>query len=288
MLDPKIVRNQLDWVASKMAIRNVILNTAELAELESTRKQVQSRAESLQAERNAASKAIGQAKAKGEEAQPLLDQVAKLGDELKTAEAASANVQAQLAELLLGMPNLVHDDVPAGKDEDDNVQVRVVGEPKTFSFTPLDHVDLSARAGALDFEQGAKITGSRFALMQGDVAKLHRALVQFMLDVQTQRNGYNEVVVPYIVNSDSLYGTGQLPKFAEDLFKLNVDQEYYLIPTAEVPVTNIVRDTLSCKRSRSRTGLLCCAVAISVFPRRKRLILRCGYLGKRPTEKYPL
>jgi len=244
MLDPKIVRNQLDWVASKMAIRNVTLNTAELAELESTRKQVQSRAESLQAERNAASKAIGQAKAKGEEAQPLLDQVAKLGDELKTAEAASADVQAQLAELLLGMPNLVHDDVPAGKDEDDNVQVRVVGEPKTFSFTPLDHVDLSARAGALDFEQGAKITGSRFALMQGDVAKLHRALVQFMLDVQTQRNGYNEVVVPYIVNSDSLYGTGQLPKFAEDLFKLSVDQEYYLIPTAEVPVTNIVRDTL--------------------------------------------
>jgi len=228
MLDPKIVRNQLDWVASKMAIRNVTLNTAELAELESTRKQVQSRAESLQAERNAASKAIGQAKAKGEEAQPLLDQVAKLGDELKTAEAASADVQAQLAELLLGMPNLVHDDVPAGKD----------------SFTPLDHVDLSARAGALDFEQGAKITGSRFALMQGDVAKLHRALVQFMLDVQTQRNGYNEVVVPYIVNSDSLYGTGQLPKFAEDLFKLSVDQEYYLIPTAEVPVTNIVRDTL--------------------------------------------
>jgi len=197
MLDPKLVRNELEWVANKMAIRNVTLNTAELAELESTRKEVQSRAESLQAERNAASKAIGQAKAKGEDAQPILDKVASL-----------------------------------------------VGEPKKFGFTPLDHVDLGARANALDFEQGAKLAGSRFAVMQGDIAKLHRALIQFMLDVQTQRNGYSEVVVPFIVNSDSLYGTGQLPKFAEDLFKLSVDQEYYLIPTSEVPVTNLVRDTL--------------------------------------------
>lgn len=244
MLDPKLVRNELEWVANKMAIRNVTLNTAELAELESTRKEVQSRAESLQAERNAASKAIGQAKAKGEDAQPILDKVASLGDELKSAESASADVQAKLAEILLGMPNLVHDDVPSGKDENDNVEVRKVGEPKKFGFTPLDHVDLGARANALDFEQGAKLAGSRFAVMQGDIAKLHRALIQFMLDVQTQRNGYSEVVVPFIVNSDSLYGTGQLPKFAEDLFKLSVDQEYYLIPTSEVPVTNLVRDTL--------------------------------------------
>lgn len=244
MLDPKLVRNELDTVAKKMAIRNATLDTAKLSELEATRKEVQSRAESLQAERNAKSKAIGQAKAKGEDAQPILDEVAALGDELKAAEAASAEVQAQLSEILMGLPNLVHDDVPPGKDEDDNVEVRTFGEPKKFSFTPLDHVDLGARAASLDFELGAKLAGSRFAVMQGDVAKLHRALIQFMLDTQTQRNGYNEVVVPFIVNSDSLYGTGQLPKFAEDLFKLNVDQEYYLIPTSEVPVTNMVRDTL--------------------------------------------
>ncbi len=244
MLDPKLVRNELNTVAEKMAIRNVTLDTAKLAELEATRKEVQSRAEALQAERNSASKAIGQAKAKGEDAQPILDKVAALGDELKAAETASADVQAQLSQILMGMPNLVHDDVPPGKDESDNVEVRKVGEPKKFSFTPLDHVDLGARAASLDFELGAKLAGSRFAVMQGDVAKLHRALIQFMLDTQTQRNGYNEVVVPFIVNSDSLYGTGQLPKFAEDLFKLNVDQEYYLIPTSEVPVTNIVRDTL--------------------------------------------
>lgn len=244
MLDPKLVRNELDTVAAKMAIRNVTLDTSKLAELEATRKQVQGKAESLQAERNAASKAIGQAKAKGDDAQPILDQVAALGDELKTAETASADVQAQLSEMLMGMPNLVHDDVPPGEDESDNVEVRKVGEPKKFSFTPLDHVDLGARAASLDFELGAKLAGSRFAVMQGDVAKLHRVLIQFMLDTQTQRNGYSEVVVPFIVNSDSLYGTGQLPKFAEDLFKLNVDQEYYLIPTSEVPVTNIVRNTL--------------------------------------------
>jgi len=244
MLDPKLVRNELDTVATKMAVRNVTLDTAKLAELETTRKDVQIRAESLKAERNAASKAIGQAKAKGEDAQPILDQVAALGDELKAAETASADVQAQLSEILMGLPNLVHDDVPPGKDEDDNVEVRKVGEPKKFSFTPQDHVDLGARGGSLDFELGAKLAGSRFAVMQGDIAKLHRSLIQFMLDTQTQRNGYSEVVVPFIVNSDSLYGTGQLPKFAEDLFKLNVDQEYYLIPTSEVPVTNIVRDTL--------------------------------------------
>ncbi len=244
MLDPKLIRNELDRVAEKMAIRNVTLDTAKLSELESIRKQAQSKAESLQAERNAASKAIGQAKAKGEDAQPILDKVAALGNELKAAEAASSDVQAQLAEILMGLPNLVHDDVPAGKDESDNVEVRRVGEPTSFSFSPQDHVDLGARGGSLDFEQGAKLAGSRFAVMQGDVARLHRALIQFMLDTQTQRNGYIEVVVPFIVNSDSLYGTGQLPKFAEDLFKLNVEQEYYLIPTSEVPVTNLVRDTL--------------------------------------------
>lgn len=244
MLDPKLIRNELQWVAEKMAVRNVTLDTQQLSELESTRKQAQSRAEALQAERNAASKAIGQAKAKGEDAQPILDKVAALGDELKAAETASADVQAQLSEILSGLPNLVHDDVPRGKDESDNVEVRRVGDPTEFSFTPKDHVDLGERHGALDFELGAKLTGSRFAVMQGDIARLHRALVQFMLDTQTQRNGYQEVNVPFIVNSDSLYGTGQLPKFSEDLFKLTVEQEYYLIPTSEVPVTNLVRDTL--------------------------------------------
>lgn len=244
MLDPKLIRNELQWVADKMAVRNVTLDIKRLSELETTRKQAQSRAEALQAERNAASKAIGQAKAKGEDAQPILDKVAALGDELKAAEAASAEVQAQLGEILSGLPNLVHDDVPPGKDESENVEVRRAGTPRAFSFTPKDHVDLGERADSLNFELGAKLTGSRFAVMQGDVARLHRALVQFMLDTQTRRNGYQEVNVPFIVNSDSLYGTGQLPKFSEDLFKLNVDQEYYLIPTSEVPVTNLVRDTL--------------------------------------------
>jgi len=244
MLDSKLIRNELDLVAKKMAVRNVTLDTGALSSLESTRKEAQGRAEALQAERNAASKAIGQAKSRGEDAQPILDQVASLGDELKAAEAASAKAQSELTEQLMSLPNLVHDDVPGGKDESDNVEIRKVGEPRSFDFTPLDHVDLGARRNALDFEQGAKLAGSRFAVMQGDIAKLHRALIQFMLDIQTQRNGYNEVVVPFIVNSDSLYGTGQLPKFAEDLFRLSVDQEYYLIPTSEVPVTNLVRDTL--------------------------------------------
>jgi len=244
MLDPKLIRNELDLVAKKMAVRNVTLDTDSLASLESQRKEAQSRAESLQAERNTASKTIGIAKSRGEDIQPLLDQVASLGAELKEAESTAAAVQAAWTEQLMGLPNLVHDDVPEGKDENDNVEVRRVGTPKTFSFTPLDHVDLGARGGALDFEQGAKLTGSRFAVMQGDVARLHRALIQFMLDTQTQRNGYDEIMVPFIVNSDSLKGTGQLPKFEEDLFRLSVDQEYYLIPTSEVPVTNLVRDTL--------------------------------------------
>ncbi len=244
MLDPKLIRNELDTVAKKMAVRNVTLDTDKLSQLEASRKSLQSNAESLQAQRNTASKAIGQAKAKGEDAQPILDQVAALGDELKAAEVALTELQNELNEVLMGMPNLVHDDVPPGKDESDNVEVRRVGEPRAFSFTPLDHVDLGARGNSLDFEQGAKLTGSRFTVMQGDIAKLHRALVQFMLDTQTQRNGYTEISVPFIVNSDSLYGTGQLPKFAEDLFKLNVEQDYYLIPTSEVPVTNMVRDRL--------------------------------------------
>jgi len=217
MLDPKLIRNELDFVAEKMAIRNVTLDTAKLAELESIRKTAQSRAEGLQAERNECR---------------------------KRGEAAASEVQAELSNHLSGLPNLVHEDVPTGADESDNVEVRKVGEPRQFDFTPLDHVDLGARGSALDFEQGAKLTGSRFAVMQGDIARLHRALIQFMLDTQTEQNGYSEISVPFIVNSDSLYGTGQLPKFAEDLFRLNVDQEYYLIPTSEVPVTNLVRDTL--------------------------------------------
>jgi len=244
MLDPKLIRNDLNVVAEKMAIRNATINSDLLASLEAERKTAQGKAESLQAERNAASKSIGQAKGRGEDIQPLLDQVASLGDALKEAEAASAAVQEKLNEQLMALPNLVHDDVPAGKDEDDNVEVRRVGEPKKFSFTPLDHVDLGARDNALDFAQGAKLTGSRFAVMHGDIAKLHRVLIQFMLDKHTQSNGYQEIMVPFIVNGDSLRGTGQLPKFAEDLFRLSVEQEYFLIPTSEVPVTNLVRDTL--------------------------------------------
>ncbi len=244
MLDQKLVRNELAFVAERQQVRNVQIDKKQFTELEEQRRLVQQRCEELQAKRNASSKAIGQAKAKGEDAQPILDEVATLGDSLKSAEAELSDVQEKLSAIMLGLPNLVHESVPAGKDESDNIEVRTVGTPRQFNYEPLDHVDIGARNASLDFETASKLTGSRFAVMRGEVAQLHRALVQFMLDTHTRENGYTEINVPAIVNRDSLMGTGQLPKFEEDLFKLIADNEYFLIPTSEVPVTNTVRDDI--------------------------------------------
>jgi len=244
MLDPRLIRNELDDVAVQLARRGYTLERERIAELESRRKAIQVRTQDLQNERNTQSKAIGKAKAAGEDAAPLLAAVADLGDRLKAAESELAEVQAALDAILMGIPNLPHASVPDGKDENDNVEVRRWGEPPAFEFEPRDHVDLGAAIGGMDFELAAKITGSRFVVMQGAIARLHRALIQFMLDLHVGEHGYTETYVPYMVNADSLRGTGQLPKFEEDLFRLDTESGYYLIPTAEVPVTNIVRDVI--------------------------------------------
>ena len=244
MLDPRLIRNDLDHVCRQLERRGFRLDAAHIGELEARRKTLQVRTQELQNERNTKSRAIGKAKAAGEDAAPLLAAVADLGDKLKAAEEDLASIQRQLDDILLGVPNLPHESVPDGQDESANVEVRRWGEPRRFDFEPRDHVDLGAVSGMLDFDLAAKITGSRFVVMRGQVARLHRALIQFMLDLHTQQHGYTETYVPYMVNSDSLRGTGQLPKFEADLFKLSGEQNYYLIPTAEVPVTNIVRDVI--------------------------------------------
>jgi seryl-tRNA synthetase len=244
MLDPRLIRNQLDETAARLAVRGYQLDTARIAALEAARKEVQVRTQALQNERNTRSKAIGKAKAAGEGIAPLMAEVAKLGDELKQGETRLEELQTELNDILLGVPNIPHESVPTGKDENDNVEVRRWGEPRTFAFTPKDHVDIGDGLGLLDLETAAKIAGTRFALMSGPLARLHRALIQFMLDLHTGEHGYTETYVPYVVNAESLRGTGQLPKFEEDLFKLHGEHQYYLIPTAEVPVTNIARDVI--------------------------------------------
>jgi seryl-tRNA synthetase len=244
MLDPKLIRSDLNSVAEQLKKRNFELDVTALENLENQRKQCQVETENLQNERNTKSKSIGKAKAAGEDIKPLLDEVAGLGEKLDLAKAELSDVQQQMDVILMGIPNLLHDSVPVGKDENDNVEVRLWGKPKTFDFEVKDHVDLGAVNGWLDFETASKLTGSRYVVMHGQMAKLHRALIQFMLDVHTNEHGYTEVYVPYIVNSDSLRGTGQLPKFEEDLFCVDKEAGQYLIPTAEVPVTNIVRDEI--------------------------------------------
>ncbi|MCM5703517.1 serine--tRNA ligase [Larsenimonas salina] len=244
MLDPKGLRSDLDAVAKRLAKRGFELDTAEFETLEQTRRELQGRTEELQNERNTRSKAIGQAKGRGEDIEPLLAEVSDLGERLESAKAELATVQERFETLVSGIPNLPHESVPEGASEDDNVELHRWGTPKAFDFTPKDHTDLGALHGELDFELAAKLTGSRFAVMRRGVARLHRALVQFMLDTQTLEHGYEEAYVPYMVNKDSLFGTGQLPKFGEDLFKLEGDAEYYLIPTAEVTLTNFVRDEI--------------------------------------------
>ena len=243
MLDPQLFRHDIEQIAVALARRGFELDVASFSALEAERKDLQVRTQNLQQERNQRSKAIGQAKAKGEDVQPLLDAVASLGDELKDAEARLGEIQQELQEILLGIPNLPDATVPAGKGEDENLEVSRWGEPAAFNFEALDHVDIGQRLG-LDFDTAVKLTGSRFAVMTGPLARLHRALIQYMLNTHTGEHGYTEAWVPYLVNADSLRGTGQLPKFEEDLFALQGEQAYYLIPTAEVPVTNMVRDTI--------------------------------------------
>jgi seryl-tRNA synthetase len=241
MLDPRLLRNELEATASQLKRRGVVLDVARIQSLEESRKRLQVAAEELQNQRNSRSKQIGKAKAAGEDIQPLLAEVTDLGDKLKTAQDELQIVQEQLSEIALGIPNIPHSSVPDGRDEADNREERRWGEPKRFDFEPRDHVDLGAAKGWLDFEAAAKITGSRFVTMQGPLARMHRALAQFMLDTHTSEHGYTETYVPFMVNADSLQGTGQLPKFEADLFKLAGELPYYLIPTAEVPVTNLVR-----------------------------------------------
>jgi seryl-tRNA synthetase len=244
MLDPRLLRNELDAVARQLARRGYTLDTAALQALDERRKAIQMQTQELQAERNARSKNIGKAKAAGADIAPLLKEVEGLGDQLKTAGEQLAVLQEELNALLMGIPNLPHDSVPDGKGEEDNPEIRRWGEPAQFDFEPKDHVDLGEALGLLDFESAAKITGSRFSVIQGPLARLHRALIQFMLDTHTRQHGYREVYVPYLVNADSLRGTGQLPKFEEDLFRIAGEDAFYLIPTAEVPVTNLARDTI--------------------------------------------
>ncbi|UOG91422.1 MAG: serine--tRNA ligase [Candidatus Thiothrix sulfatifontis] len=244
MLDPKRLRTDLDAIAAQLARRGFKLDVDTIRAVEERRKALQVDTQTLQNERNSRSKTIGQAKAKGIDIQPLLTEVADMGDTLKEKEQQLASLQAELDAIVMGIPNVLDASVPDGKDENANVEIRRWGEPPAFDFEPKDHVDLGLPNGWMDFDAGAKLTGSRFVVMRGAMARLHRALIQFMLDTHTQEHGYTEAYVPYMVNADSLRGTGQLPKFAEDLFKLEGEQGYYLIPTAEVPVTNLARDTI--------------------------------------------
>jgi len=246
MLDIQLIRNDLDAVAARLATRGVTIDVAEFRALEEQRKHAQVRTQELQAKRNASSKLIGDLKRKGEDTSALMAEMAAVGDELKSIEAELDAIQVKLTDMLLGIPNLPHMSVPVGKSSEDNVEVRREGDPRRFDFPVKDHVDVGAGLGMLDFDAAAKISGARFTLMKGPLARLHRAIAQFMLDIHTGEHGYTEVYVPYLVNADSMRGTGQLPKFEEDLFAVpHADgSKFYLIPTAEVPVTNIVRDEI--------------------------------------------
>ncbi|MBE0367987.1 serine--tRNA ligase [Pseudoalteromonas aurantia] len=253
MLDSKYLRQDITEAAARLAKRGYDLDVVTINALEEQRKALQTKTQELQSERNSSSKAIGQAKAKGEDVQPLLDAVANLGDQLSAAKAEQDKILAELNNIAMTLPNLPAEDVPEGKDEDENVEILKWGEPKQYDFEPKDHVDLGEALGkGLDFEAGVKLTGSRFTVMRGGIARMHRALVQLMLDTHADKNGYTEMYVPYLVNKDSLLGTGQLPKFAEDLFHTKglvsddgVEQDgFSLIPTAEVPLTNCARDEI--------------------------------------------
>jgi seryl-tRNA synthetase len=243
MLDPKLLRQNLPEVAERLQDRGVKLDVARIHLLEEQRKKLQSRLQELQNEKNVHAKSVGMAKAKGENVDALLQQVKDLGDTLKATEEQFTAVQADLDNILMQLPNLPHSSVPKGKSEDDNQVVRTWGEIKKYSFSPKDHVDLGATLG-MDFTAAAKLSGARFVVLHGTLARIHRALAQFMIDLHIKEHGYQEVYVPYLVNSDTLFGTGQLPKMKEDLFATTSEQGLYLIPTSESPVTNLVRDEI--------------------------------------------
>ncbi|MDT7848316.1 serine--tRNA ligase [Methylophilus sp. VKM B-3414] len=244
MLDIQQLRNDLDNVVARLAARKFAFPAEEFKALEAQRKTIQTNTENLQAKRNAASKQIGIAKSKGEDASAILAEVAGLGDALKSAEAELNDVQAKMLVLMQNVPNLPHESVPVGQDESQNVEVRRWGTPRQFDFAVKDHADVGAALG-LDFDTGAKLSGARFTFMKGQIAKLHRAIAQFMLDTQTEKHGYTECYTPYMVNRETLIGTGQLPKFEEDLFSTaHNDSKLYLIPTSEVTLTNTVRDEI--------------------------------------------
>lgn len=244
MLDPHLFRSDLDFVKTQLKRRAIDFDADFYTDLENRRKAVQVKTQELQNERNLRSKSIGQAKAKGEDVQPLLDQVQGLGEQLKAAETELADIQSQMQNLMEGLPNILDVSVPDGNDEDDNVEMSRWGAVPEFAFEIRDHVDLGALHKGMDFEVAAKITSARFVALKGNIARLQRAIIQFMLDTHIDEHDYSETYVPYIVNADSLYGTGQLPKFAADLFKVSENPDLYLIPTAEVPVTNIVRNEI--------------------------------------------
>jgi seryl-tRNA synthetase len=243
MLDSKTLRADPKSAAERLKIKGYAFDVARFEALEAERRVLQTETEQLQNERNTKSKSIGKAKAAGEDIAPLVAEVGDLGARLDEAKERFGTLQEELQEFLQGVPNLPDDSVPAGADESDNMEVDRWGEIPEFNFEPKDHVDLGA-GGALDFEAAAKISGSRFVVMRGDLVRLHRALTQFMIDTHVTEHGYEEIYVPYIVNADSLYGTGQLPKFAEDQFHIDSDSDFYLAPTAEVPVTNVYRDEI--------------------------------------------
>ena len=242
MLDSKLLRGQLQEVADRLASRGFSLDVARIESLEERRKTVQTRTEQLQAERNARSKSIGQAKAKGEDIAPLMADVERMAGELAAGKVELDQIQSELDQILLTIPNLPDASVPVGEDEDGNVEVRRWGTPRQFDFPIQDHVALGERDGYLDFETAAKLSGARFALLRGPIARLHRALAQFMINLHINEHGYEEAYTPYLVQAPALQGTGQLPKFEEDLFKISREGEadFYLIPTAEVSLTNIV------------------------------------------------
>jgi len=244
MLDPKLLRTEPETVAANLKRRGVVLDVAKLQSFEDRRKQWQIRVDELRNERNTNAKSVGMAKAKGQDIAPLLKQVEDLGKQLSAAEAELNNVQAELEQVIMHLPNMLQDSVPDGADETANIEVRRWGEPVQFPYAPLDHVALGEGLKQLDFASATKISGARFVVLHGELARLQRALTQFMLDLHTREHAYTELYVPYIVNAASLTGTGQLPKFEEDLFVLKGEQEFYLIPTAEVPVTNMIRDEI--------------------------------------------
>jgi seryl-tRNA synthetase len=244
MIDPKLLRQSAQDVADNLARRGFAFDADAYLALEEKRKSLQVETETLRGEKNASARRIGKAKAQGEDIEPLLASVKQLGDKLDANEDALSALQTELRDIELGLPNLISDDVPVGTTEEDNAEVRRWGEPRAFDFEPKDHVTIGESLGQLDFESASRISGSRFAVMTGPLARMQRALIQFMLDVHTVEHAYTEAYVPYLVQAQALMGTGQLPKFEEDLFRTETETPFYLIPTAEVPVTNLVRDSI--------------------------------------------